>query len=445
MEQLIPIKQILGQVTNSDMEDVNEEYATLLQNYLPRNGKLIKTHGFGDYFATAVGATKTLGFKPLWIGAYIHKNLTATLGSGRGYAIIAYGVNAMSNVVQIKYWTGTAWADIDGILVNSLGTYYHKCAKNPVIQANNIMRFLPGNLVSGEFKYRIPVTIPATAATVTNYVGMADLTFQTGMQPDQRDVRFVDTDGVTMLAQFRESYTSSSTARWWFKVPSKPLAGVTIFAYYGSETIQLESNGGTVFPFYDDGQGETLDKWTVSAGGAGTGYARKEGGAIVLQAKATPGSDIYYQIKSLTSILSENGMRIKLRQTGKTTPDEIMFGLSDSGNVIIYLWDPTGANYYDGTLPKYAIPAMAVDTDEIHDIQRTSAGSTEIRRYKNGAQILQSFQAPFVYPLNPVIYLLNHSTGYLRISYVFTYPLYGGVVQSVTIRNGVSPFRDQRT
>jgi hypothetical protein len=143
MEQLIKIPRIVGQFTNGDLEDVSPEYATLLSNLRPNNGKLEKTFGFGTLL------DGTVGFTPKWIGTYFHQSLNSTNGSGTGYVYLAYTVNASTNHVTIYEWNSGAWKAIDGVLLaNTLGTFHHNNDTNPVIQENGIIRFLPGNLGS---------------------------------------------------------------------------------------------------------------------------------------------------------------------------------------------------------------------------------------------------------------------------------------------------------
>jgi hypothetical protein len=158
MGQLIKLDQFLGEVSNADLEDVDSKNCVLIQNMIDRNGKLVKTYGFGDYFTGVVGATKTLSFTSgyvcKWTGAWAHPSFTASLGSGTGYCLLAYAVHPTTNVVEIKYWNGTtkAWVKLSsaGLLTNyaSFGTYYHNSAKNPVIYHDEIFRFLPGNIKS---------------------------------------------------------------------------------------------------------------------------------------------------------------------------------------------------------------------------------------------------------------------------------------------------------
>lgn len=127
---VIDIKNFSGVITNADIEDLNPEYLTVLKNLRSINGKLVKTFEFGftnwdtisnvDNFAT-----------------YIESHLT----NPDGRRNFIYSV--ISDTVFIKYWdTSTEnWEDL------SLSeNFYHKDAKNPIIQESGIIRILPGNV-----------------------------------------------------------------------------------------------------------------------------------------------------------------------------------------------------------------------------------------------------------------------------------------------------------
>ncbi len=161
--------------TNADTEDLPKELLTSLKNMLPRTGKAEKTFGLGDKFdfeivdpidGTPWDDDEVWNDGKYWIDSdltkplttnadeaisniatYIHKELICPNGSGIDYVYLAYFVNFTTYVVSIKFWNGEEWKDIDDLLVNSLGTYYHKRRfTNLIIQANGIIRFLPGNI-----------------------------------------------------------------------------------------------------------------------------------------------------------------------------------------------------------------------------------------------------------------------------------------------------------
>ena len=169
------IENIAGTITNVDLEDIPKDHAIAINNLLPRNGKLIKTHGFGDRFDLNImdvidddnnpggvwddsqvwedgkywidqDLTKILSGPIKNIAVYTHEDLRCPVGSGHGYVYIVVMIDGLTGEVTLKYWNGERWADISDLLQNTLGSFYHKNDQNPIIQANNILRLLPGNV-----------------------------------------------------------------------------------------------------------------------------------------------------------------------------------------------------------------------------------------------------------------------------------------------------------
>jgi len=89
---------------------------------------------------------------------------------------------------------------------------------------------------------------------------------------DFGDIRFTASDGSTLLAYWIESYTASSSAVFWVKVPSIPASPntATIYIYYGKSDATTTSNGDATFLFFDDFPGTAVNttKWTVLSGGS---------------------------------------------------------------------------------------------------------------------------------------------------------------------------------
>ena len=112
------------------------------------------------------------------------------------------------------------------------------------------------------------IGLPATTTDQTNLNFKLLLTYNSKMKSDFSDVRFVDSDGTTLINQFRESYVDGVSAIWWYQVPVCPLAGKTVYIYYGNASATLVSSGDLTFPFFDDfigADGDSPDptKWTT--------------------------------------------------------------------------------------------------------------------------------------------------------------------------------------
>ncbi len=129
------------------------------------------------------------------------------------------------------------------------------------------------------YAYRKAITIDSTTGNETDLNIRVDVTFITDhMEVDFADIRLTDSDGETLLTQFRESYVSSTSAIFWGLLPSKPLAGKTIYMYYGKPGDSVSSDGENTFPFFDDFSGD-LSKWNETPG---AGAISVSGGTLKL-------------------------------------------------------------------------------------------------------------------------------------------------------------------
>ncbi|MCP4493212.1 MAG: hypothetical protein GY820_38810 [Gammaproteobacteria bacterium] len=144
MGDIARITDFTGIWTNADTEDIPANALTELENLIPRNGKMVKTYAFGSKVATAANDLTYIN-----LVTYFHQQLSsgAGSGSGTGYVYILVAIDAGTNVITLYYWTGSAWAAVgSGLSQNALPTVYHKNALNPIIQKNEILRILPGNV-----------------------------------------------------------------------------------------------------------------------------------------------------------------------------------------------------------------------------------------------------------------------------------------------------------
>jgi hypothetical protein len=99
------------------------------------------------------------------------------------------------------------------------------------------------------WSYRRPVTITNTQANdLTDYqvlvtVDTASLIAAGKMKDDGSDIRFTDSDGVTLLPYWVEGPINASNTKVWVKVPQIPANGTkTIYLYYGNPNAQSESS-----------------------------------------------------------------------------------------------------------------------------------------------------------------------------------------------------------
>ncbi len=133
--------------------------------------------------------------------------------------------------------------------------------------------------------YRNTVDLTGSASDLTDYQVKVTVNFIGGkMKSDFSDIRFISSDDVTLLSHWRKSYTPSSTAELWVKVPSIPSSGTMIYMYYDNPSANSASNGEATFDFFDKFE-PSSSKWTVS------GYAHSTTGTGYVRAyKTAPGS-----------------------------------------------------------------------------------------------------------------------------------------------------------
>jgi len=117
------------------------------------------------------------------------------------------------------------------------------------------------------WNYRQAVSITNSSSAITNYQLQMTIPYETGMQSDFGDLRFTSSDGVTALYFWIESYTASSSATVWVKIPTVAASGTTttIYMYYGNSAAASGSNGSYTFFLFDDFEDGTTTNWTASA------------------------------------------------------------------------------------------------------------------------------------------------------------------------------------
>ncbi|MEM5816039.1 MAG: DUF2341 domain-containing protein, partial [Candidatus Aenigmatarchaeota archaeon] len=86
------------------------------------------------------------------------------------------------------------------------------------------------------------------------------------MRSDCNDIRFTDSDGITLLNFWIESGCNTANTTIWVKVPKIPANSLKrIYLYYGNASATNMSNGSLVFDFYDDFDGTSLNPniWAI--------------------------------------------------------------------------------------------------------------------------------------------------------------------------------------
>jgi prepilin-type N-terminal cleavage/methylation domain-containing protein len=118
---------------------------------------------------------------------------------------------------------------------------------------------------------RKTVTVSNSGSTLTDYQVKLSVTYDSDMQSDFDDLRFSTASG-TILNYWIESYTASTSAVVWVKVPTiaNPSTDITMYYGNGSAATPTESEeqtmGENTFIFFDDFPGTSYNtgKWTQS-------------------------------------------------------------------------------------------------------------------------------------------------------------------------------------
>ena len=112
---------------------------------------------------------------------------------------------------------------------------------------------------------RKPVIIDNTLNpnNLVDYQVKINVAYDSDMNSDFSDLRFTDSDEVTLIPYRIESYTASVSAVVWVKVPSIPASSTeTIYMYYGNPSASSMSDGDATFEFFDDFETAYVSGWT---------------------------------------------------------------------------------------------------------------------------------------------------------------------------------------
>ena len=119
------------------------------------------------------------------------------------------------------------------------------------------------------WQYRKSISISSSSNLTDYQIKLAVTYSNSSMKSDFSDLRFTDSGYTTLLNYWIESYTASTSAVVWVKVPSISTSGTTIYMYYGNSAASTASSGDNTFEFFDDfNSGTSVDtnKWTVNSG-----------------------------------------------------------------------------------------------------------------------------------------------------------------------------------
>jgi hypothetical protein len=136
------------------------------------------------------------------------------------------------------------------------------------------------------------------------------------MQPDCDDLRIIDNDGTTVLPYYIEAGTcNSADTRIWLNTSIIASGNKSVYVYYGNNSASNSENPISVFDFYDDFNGTSLDssKWN-----AWNPYSwssvNLSGGTLSLTGNSTGGTEYHGGILSTNTFsFSDNIVETKMK------------------------------------------------------------------------------------------------------------------------------------
>ncbi len=173
------------------------------------------------------------------------------------------------------------------------------------------------------WRFRQEINISNTAGDLTDYQVKITVDYDSDMQSDYDDLRFVDANS-NNLSYWIENYTSSKATVWVNVTFLESNTNTTIYMYYGNPDAISKSNGENTFLLFDNFDDGTLDttKWgTFTDVGA---LIEEIGGYLHLETDVTDESATVYSNQNFSNI----AMRYSFK-TG-TASDNIQEHLSDN-------------------------------------------------------------------------------------------------------------------
>jgi hypothetical protein len=137
---------------------------------------------------------------------------------------------------------------------------------------------ITGSTAGAVSNYQITITVHYGSGSDSG----GDVYLNGKCRSDFADIRFTDSDGVTLLPYWIEDKVDSNYAKVWVKVPNIPASPsqATIYIYYGNPSATPASSGVDTFVFFDDFDTLDTNKWDVNTLNGGS--VSVSGGALVL-------------------------------------------------------------------------------------------------------------------------------------------------------------------
>lgn len=300
-------------------------------------------------------------------------------------ALVDTASNHWTEIVSKEPLVGTSLS-LDTLLIidntNNDTTFVHDNGDTTFIQSNNNSIYIGRERAS--FDMRKQISVPAIEAETTDLNVMVIVDYDSDMETDFRDIRFTESDGVTEIDQWMESYVTSDSSIWWIEIPTCPAAGWTGYMYYDKPEFSLKSDGEAVFPLFDDfygtdGDSASVARWEYSANYKINGNIEIQDSCLIVDPKSDYNSVVMYSDTSVAVGLADPdydegfGVRARIQYVGtETHEDTITIGFT---NTFTYYCEYGNFAKFVARTADIATDNIGKDTWKIIEIRRESSDS----------------------------------------------------------------------
>ncbi|NCD05863.1 MAG: DUF2341 domain-containing protein, partial [Spirochaetia bacterium] len=159
------------------------------------------------------------------------------------------------------------WSEYNGDKVQGYAQLKIIAERNPNKKVDWIITFRGKELSEwawwdGDWKFKREIKVKENSGSaLSNYSTLFYIPYDSDMQADFDDLRFVDSAETTEIGYWIENKTDSNFAYVWVKVPNLTASiNSTIYLYYGNSGASSNSNKSNTFLFVDEGN--VFTSWT---------------------------------------------------------------------------------------------------------------------------------------------------------------------------------------
>jgi predicted GH43/DUF377 family glycosyl hydrolase len=198
--------------------------------------------------------------------AYQNSTLTVPVSSGvlqndtdpKGATLTAqfvtgpsHGTMSLNGNGSFTYLPANGYSGTDAFTYRA---YNGSAYSTPATVTITVLATVGGGFNPQSWNYKRAITVSNAGGVLADYQVKVtlDASFDfVNAKTDGSDIVFPASDGVTQLPFWTESWTPTSSAIFWVRIPTVAAGSITIYLYYGNQNTTSGSNGIATFNFYD--------------------------------------------------------------------------------------------------------------------------------------------------------------------------------------------------